>query len=366
MVFGAPYLTNIKEAKTLVPLIACVLIFDSLRNFGFTLSRAEEKMQWEGINEFLTNIAIVVFGFILLTKSPTSESLATSYIFATGFGFLIITWQLRYYFRNLLTHFDLSLVKKILSAAWPFALFSSIGAIMLNTDMLMLGWLRPVEEVGFYSAAQRPIQLLYVLPSLFAVSLFPTFSKLANKNNDEYRKILEKSLKISLLVALPVAIGGIILGDQLINLLFGDAYLSSIRVFQILLATILIIFPSAIINNSIFAYNEQKSFITFSSFGAVGNILFNFLLIPYWGIIGCAISTILTQLTANSLMWIKMKKINNFIILSKINKAVISSILMSLLVIILKELGINVIINILIAIPVYWASLKFLNEEMIK
>ncbi len=309
---GSPFITKIEEAKLLFPVAALILVLDSLRNFGFSISRAKEKMNWEGGNEILTNGAITAFGFIALYLSPNSLSLITSYALAIGLGFLVIASQLKSYFKNLVTHFDRTLVKKILAMSWPFALFSSLGAIMINTDLIMLGWLRSAEEVGWYAAAQRPVMFLYIFPALFATSLFPTFSRLAEKNKDIFREILKTAVKIALFAALPITLFSVIFGNQIIQLLFGQEYLNSVLSFQILAVTFLIIFPSALINNAIFASNRQRDFIIFALVGSIGNIALNLILIPVWGIAGCAVSTLITQLIANSLMWIKIRSIAGF------------------------------------------------------
>ncbi len=365
LIFGAPYVTNIEEVKSLLPLISLVLVFDSLRNFGFAVSRAKEKMQLEGINEIVTNLVIAILGIGFLAISPTSRALVMGYVIAIGLGFLIIAWQLKNYFYYLAKNFDLSLAGTIIKSSWPFAMASFLGAIMINTDVIMIGWLRSPAEVGFYSAAQRPIQLLYVLPSLFATSLFPTLTKLANQDNHQFREILETSLATALLFALPIAAGGIILGDQIINLLFGPAYQAAVTAFQVLLLTLVIVFPSVIISNSIFAYNQQKRFVTFSTLGAAGNLLFNFLLIPQFGIVGCAISTIATQIIANAFIWNSMKEINQFSIFNKMKKIIIATIAAAILVFLLRQAGANVILNITSAALVYFLALNIQKEKLL-
>ena len=247
--------------------------------------------------------------------------------------------------------------------AWPFALASSLGAIMINTDTIMLGWLKSAEEVGWYSAAQRPVQLLYVLPTLFAASLFPTFTRLAGQNKEKFKTVLETALKIAFLTALPIASGGLLLGKPIINLVFGPDYQNAAASFQILILTILIIFPSAIISNAIFANDQQRKFIVFSFLGALGNLFFNFLLIPVFGIAGCSLSTLITQIIANSFIWIKMKEINNFSIFPKIKKIIIASLLMGLTIIALKPFSLTIII--FAAAAVYLLSLKILKEELL-
>lgn len=308
LIFAAPYLTKIPEARPLLPIIALVLLFDSLRNFGFAISRSQEKMKIEGINEIMTNFFISTLGFAALISYKNTQALTASYAIAVAIGFLLIFLQLKDYFRAAFHDFDWALVKPLLKTAWPFALASSLGAIMINTDTILIGWLRTAEEVGWYSAAQRPVQLLYVFPSLFAVSLFPVFSRLAKENQKQFRELLRQSIKIAFTIALPMAIIGIFFGSQIINLLFGPQYENSILSFQILLLTILIIFPSAIVTNAALAADLEKNFLGFSLIGAISNLILDILLIPYFGIAGCAAATVLTQILANGFMWQKIRK----------------------------------------------------------
>jgi O-antigen/teichoic acid export membrane protein len=359
--FGS-YLSKIEGAKILMPFIALLLIFDSLRNFGFALSRALQKMQIEAINEIATNIFIVFFGFYVLFTSPSGINLTVAYILGAAFGLLLIAASFWRYLKGLLSHFDYRLIPVILSSSLPFALASFLGAIMINTDLIMLGWLRTAEEVGFYSVAQKPIQLFYTLAAIFATSLFPALSKLtAPENKEGFKNLLEKSLRISLTFAAPLAFGGIILSNQIINLLFGESYSPASTAFQILLLTLIIIFPSIIISNSLLAYNQQKKFIKFSVLGALGNIFFNFLLIPFWGIAGCAVSTIFTQLIANAFIWKKMQETNPFSIAGKIKNIVLASAAMIIAVWLLKIFNLPIFIIIPVGAIVYLGGLKLLK-----
>ncbi len=191
---------------------------------------------------------------------------------------------------------------------------------MLNTDIIMLGWLRSPAEVGYYSAAQKIIYLLYVLPTLIATSMFPIMAKMAKINPNFVKIMLERAVMIMLMVAVPLSVLGILFAPAIIQLFFGVEYLPAILTFQILMATIIIIYPSSLISNAIFAYDHQKSFIVFVAIAAIGNIVFNFLFIPIYGIEGAAIATIFVQLITNGLIWAKMKKINGFNIWPQLRK----------------------------------------------
>lgn len=315
-----PYLTNIKEAAAIMPFLIFVFIFDTLRDLGSALSRAMEHMQIEALINIFTNLAIAVLGFILLSTSQTSMSLAIGYAVGSGLGLIAIFFALRLRFKTLIKNFNKSLVKQIIVTAWPFGLMGLMGATMLNTDIIMLGWMRSPAEVGYYSAAQKIIYLLYVLPTLIATSIFPIMARMAKTNPAFVKIMLEKAVTIMIMAAIPLAILGILFAPAIIQLFFGTEYLPSILTFQILMATIIIVYPSSLISNAIFAYDHQKSFLVFIAVAAIGNIAFNFLLIPTYGIEGAAIATILVQLITNGLIWAKMKKINGFAIWPQFKK----------------------------------------------
>lgn len=306
-----PYLTNIPEAAKIMPVLIFVFAFDTLRDLGSAVSRVIEKMQIEALINIFTNLAIVILGFIFLTITKDSLGLAFAYALGSFLGLLAIFYTLREHFKNLLANFNKKLIKEILVTAWPFGLMGLMGAIMLNTDIIMLGWLRSPEEVGYYSAAQKPVQLLYVLPTLLASSMFPLLARLAKNQPAAAKTVLKKAVKFVWLAAIPLAVGGVMLANPIIATFYGNEYLPAVTTFQILMTTLLIVYPSTLIGNAIFAFDHQKSFVVFVVVAALGNVFFNALLIPPMGIEGAAISTLITQLITNALIWRKIKTITN-------------------------------------------------------
>lgn len=366
IIFVAPNFTKLEQAKPLLLLAALLFIIDNLREFGFSVNRALEKMEQEAFVKILINFLMTALGFFFLIKFTSPSSLLIAYIIASFIGFLLILWFLRNYFKNLIHHFNKKLIKPILSSAWPFALFGLLSTIMINTDILMLGWFKTAKDVGLYSIAQKPIQIFYIIPILITTAAFPAIAKLAQKDDTRLRNIMEKSISFLLMIGLPIFAGGLILGKEIITVLFGNEYLLATAPFKILLITILIFFPITLINYAIFAYDKQKSIVKFLVVGALGNIALNYLLIPNYGIIGAAIATVFMQILINTLIWQKMKKINNFKIFPYLKKIIIAAILMALLVILLKYLKINFYINIISAVLFYFIILRILKESLLR
>ena len=261
IMFGVPPISRIKLSIPLLLFTALTFVFDSLRNFADGLFRASEKMEQEAVTNILTQAGILIFGLGLLIKYASPESLALAYALGSLGGLLVGLFFLRPFLKEIFSHFDKSLVRPLFAAAWPFGLVGLLGAFMINTDTLIIGWFLPAKEVGYYSAAQKPILLLYMAPTLIARAFFPTLSRLAQKEGDEFRSLLENGMSLIFLLAFPFAIGVFLTADQIIYLFYGAEYEPAIMTTRILAATIITAYPASILGNSIFAYNLQKTII---------------------------------------------------------------------------------------------------------
>jgi len=366
ILFIAPSFTKIEEARILLPVVAFVFIFDSLRDLGISFIRALERMEIEALLYLLTNIAIVIFGFLSLQISTTPLALTWAYAIATGIGTASTAYTLRHYLKNLLGRFDFRQIKSILISAWPFAFTSMLGTVMINTDIILIGFFRTAGEVGSYSVADRIIQMLYIIPGILATSTFPALSRLARAQSERARVLLERLISIMFLLSLPIAVGGILTANALIILLFGNGYAEAVFPFQILLSSLLVRFPSALLANTIFAYDGRKQLFIFAAIGSIGNLLLDILLIPRFGIAGAAWTTLITQLISTSYLWNATRKILPFSIFSYIPRMAISAILMGGLTWILTAAGAPLLITIALSAATYAGLLWLFREPLLK
>ncbi|MEK7086796.1 MAG: flippase [Patescibacteria group bacterium] len=366
IIFVAPHFSKIEAAKALIPLVAFLTIFDGLRDLSVAFLRAKEKMEFEALIIITMNLAITVFGFLILSRYATARALTFAYVASTGFGMLLAIFILRDEFKKIFASFRKNLVRPIMNAALPIAVISLVGAFMLNTDLIMLGWWRSAQEIGFYSAGQKIIQVLYTLPAILASALFPTMARFAaQKKDEEVGRITEKGLTSTLLIALPLALGGIILAKPIITLLYGREYLPAVNSFRVLTATLIIYFPSVLIPNLILAYNKQKKVVPFIAAGSASNIIFNTILIPPLGIIGASIATFFAQLTSNLPIWIMVRKIVHFQLLRNLKKIFAGVLLMGATNLILVASGAHVLLNIALSGSVYFLALFLFKEKLI-
>lgn len=361
----APFITKIEAAKTLIPLMALLLAFDTFRIFSVSFARAENRMDKEARNNIITNGLIVIFSLAAFAFKPSPMTLALSYTLGSGVGTALMIISVKRHLRAALHFpwFKKETASFILKTAWPLALAGIIGNFMLNTDNIIIGWFRGATELGYYAAAGRPIMLFYLMPSIIAGSIFQTLTRLFHeKQMDKIKSAMEKSLAIAIALALPLVLGGIILGQGIILLLYGKSYFPATLSFQILLLTLFAIFPGRIVESLTFIYDKQKLLIKSGAWGAISNILLDIILIPKYGIAGSAVSTAVSLSIMEIYVWHKVKQFHNFQASLNLKKIIAAAASMALLTLVLANAGVNIVVNMLLS-GLFYVLLLFLMKE---
>ena len=361
----APIFAKIPGVIPLLPLAALLIIFDGLRDLTFSVTRAKEKMEIEAWIGMATNIAIAGVGIVAVWLRPDPRVLMLSYTLGSGAGMALAYALLWRHFAGFWKKFRMKLVRPILAEGMPFALMSLLATLLTSIDTLALGYLGTAEDVGLYSAALRPIQLLYLIPSITATIIFPTFARLAAEKSASFQRVLERSLAFSLLIALPIAAGGSLLAKDIINLLFGAPYAEAALPFAILLWTVLFTFTYSFIGNAIFAFGKQKNFVIYLGIGALTNIVLILLLTPRFGIAGPAIATVVAQIVANFLIWRRLRSFQKFTVLPHLGPTLAATAVMAALVAGLRFAGAPVILNIVLSAGCYFGLLALFKEKLL-
>jgi len=362
---AAPYFSTLPGAKALIPLAALIIVCDTTREFFSAFMRSMEKMEWEAAVFLLTNAAIVVLGFVFLALHPTAHSFAWAYAAGAAIGAIAAIFAVRRYIKNILEHFSSKLILPIFRSAWPFAVTGALGLLLTSSDILIISWMRSASDVGIYAAAIRIIQVLYLIPMVLQFSTLPLFGRLAGRDDQKFRDTFERILGIIFLASVPLALGGAILGTEIMRLVFGPAYAAGGLSFRILMLSMLVDFPAALVSNAIFAYDHQKSLIICSAIGGIGNVVFDLLFIPIWGIAGSAVATLLAQTLSNGYLWHRMNTINHFRVLPRLKNVVIAGVIMACVTLILMLLGTEVVVNIALSAIAYFLVLRILREPLL-
>lgn len=256
-------------------------------------------------------------------------------------------------------HLDVRDWTPLIKNGLPF-LFSGIFAgINCNIDIVFLGNMVDDKLVGCYSAAYKIINLLTLMVSVVFTPVFPVLvEKFEQGFIFDINKMMSKSIKLLLIFIMPIVMGGIITGNEVILLLFGEEYSGTNIAFRFLLVYTVVFYIREAYGYLISASGNQKKYMLITCASAGSNICMNLLLIPVGGIEGAALATVISEIINLILMKNTVKKVVPLrfenLQLKKISLAVG---IMGIIICVLQKLNLNFVIIVLISAVVYGVAL---------
>ena len=219
------------------------------------------------------------------------------------------------------------IMKRILAISIPISLASIVSAINRNIDTFTVvnclktalsGWSTSMEAITeeatrLYGILSGKIDMLVGMPAAlnvaFATALVPAVSAaMANGDIKTAKRRMTFSIRTTLLIALPCAIGMCVLAGPILNLLFPNAYASEATLLlQISSFTIICTLMNQTVGGALQGLGKVYVPAISLATGALVKLILNLTLIPnteigvFGGINGASISSVIASLVAMSI-----------------------------------------------------------------
>lgn len=242
----------------------------------------------------------LVLGFLFVLVSLTTLT-ATSVVIAYIISYFILTLLFLPSFLRAshLLSAKVVALKQQLRNLLTFGFFVTVGGlgstIILYMDTLILTQSRSLTEVGIYNAVVPTVMVLTFFASSAVQVALPLFSELWAKKQKAYLcdgiRLLHKYFFV---LVLPITLIIVSFPEQLLVLLFGKEYSSGAVTLQILaIATLFIMMYT--INSFIFlVIGKPRIGAKIIAVGAMLNVVLNILIIPSFGMMGAAATSLLS------------------------------------------------------------------------
>jgi O-antigen/teichoic acid export membrane protein len=172
----------------------------------------------------------------------------------------------------------------------PLSLAQVSDGVVLSSDVILLRAIAGPVAAGLFSAAQK-ITAAAEVPSHLLGRLFQPHLHHAAARGDA-AATLERTVRASAYVTLPVAVGGWIVAEPLLVRVFGDpAYAEAAWTLRWLLVVTVLMGVGARYSNMLFARREHRAYLAPIVAGTVVNLALTLLLIPRLGSTGTALAT---------------------------------------------------------------------------
>lgn len=346
-----------------------VLVANSIFEISITFLRADRKPKTVS----LINLLATLFSF--------STSLFFIYFLNYGIAGIFIGYISTYLiisiysfgksklYSNLkLSTISKSILREFTCYGFPLTFTLLFSWILIISDRYMIAYLRDSSEVGIYSAAyQLASYPMTLISSIIMMSAFPIIINSWEKNESTITiDLISNASKYYLLIAIPSFVGITVLSKE-IMLLLGDSYSIGANVLPWVCFGTLFSGLCMYTNKGFELRKKTKELSFLVGLIAISNVLMNYLLIPKFGYYGAGVSTGLSylfyfllssSLSKYYLKWVAPVK--------SIYRIIFSSFIMSSILIIMKGLFNNSLLNLLLLILIggltYITILYLVNE----
>ncbi len=279
--------------------VIAILFFDTLTLIPFAYLRMERKPVKFAtikilnicINFSLNLILILVFDFGI-------EAIFISNLAASILSMVLLIPD---FMANFSLSIDYQILKKMLKFGLPY-LPASIAAVMVQlVDVPIVRALTDDSTLGIYRANYKLGIFMMLFVQMFSYAWQPFF--LTNAKEKNAKELFSKVLTLFLLAASLIWVVLSLFLDDLAKIeffhgksLIGKEYIEGIIIIPVILLAY--IFHGMYINFTAGIYIEEKTkyFPMITGIGAVSNVISNLLLIPILGILGAAISTLISYI----------------------------------------------------------------------
>lgn len=192
--------------------------------------------------------------------------------------------------------FNWTTVTELVRQGVPLFLTSAFIMLYFRIDVFFLEYYRSHTEIGLYAAAYRLTESLPLIASALSSSIFPVLCQHVYAANEEsLTKLVRISLKMMLGAAIPVSVLVTFYSKTVTGFLYGPSFAGSAPLLSVLVCNQILVYTNILMTTLLVARGRNKA-LMYLTFGMlVWNVGLNFLIIPRYGALGAAWTTLATE-----------------------------------------------------------------------
>ena len=216
---------------------------------------------------------------------------------------------------------SLKLGKELFDKGKHYILSSMMVMIFAETDKIMLKGLIDSSATALYSTATILAGATGFFFAAIIDSFRPWIFEVQKTNEELFKERLKMLYSFIIYISLLQSIVMTIFAKPIVLLTYGEQYAEAVGALQIVVWYTTFSYLGSVRNIWILANNKQKYLWVINLFGAGANVILNVTLIPFLGIYGAAIASLVTQIFTNVIVGYILKPIrpNNAIMVSSLN-----------------------------------------------
>jgi O-antigen/teichoic acid export membrane protein len=279
-----------------IALLAVGTLLSNLSDGLTAIFYAHEKAEYPAAIASITTLSRVTVGALVLILGWGIIGLAAASLLGNLVAFVVLGYILVSKIYRPTLESDRPLQRQMLAESLPLMINHLLSTIFFRIDVFILKPTWGDESVGFYNAAYKYVDGINIIPQYFTLAIFPLMSRFAADSRESLIRAYLLSLRLLLLLALPLAAGTPFIARELILFLAGERFLpDSVIVLQLLIWFLPFSFINQVTQYVLIAINQQRHLTRAFIIGVLFNLITNLIFIPFYGYRAAAITTVFSE-----------------------------------------------------------------------
>jgi len=315
---------------------------------------ADERLGINTLVHIIGQLFFIIVGAIFLYGGLSFIWLIIANMISLIPRIFISLWTIRkLHISDLPFELDPKIWPHIIRSGIPFGIVSLMLSIALSIDTVMLSWFTTEETVGFYNVSYNLVIAMMVFFWGFKEAIVPSLSKVYVNDPVQVEKWYFHSVKMIVIISVPIAIGGFIIAFPLIRFLYTDAFLPSAVGLQILIWDVPLLMFAGFCGNITTIVGEERSAARINTINTFANVVLNLIFIPRYGLVGAALVTVLTDMISSIQF--------HFLLRRKLNLPDIKPMLLRvILAAVLMAIPVHLVVDFHVLIPITVGAVTYL------
>ena len=288
--------SNDNKEVIIITIIASALVFQSLNVIDFYFQSIVLSRYIVIVNLISQLVVSLIRISLILAEAPL---ITFAYVILFDAVILAVGYIYVYKHKNLSFrqwNFNKQTATELLKYSWPLAISGIVISIYMKIDQVMIKEMLGKTSTGHYAAAVKISEAWYFVPIAINSSLFPAIINAKKRSLKEFYDRLKILYSFMLLSAVAISIPTTIYSKYIINLLYKEQFDQASTVLMFHIWAGVLVSLGVVTSSIVIANNKQNNALISTSIGAISNIILNLLMIPRFGIIGAAFTTMLSQI----------------------------------------------------------------------
>ena len=208
---------------------------------------------------------------------------------------------------------DLPYWKTLVRSSFVIGLAIGLGQVFFKVDGVILALVRPGEEVGFYGAAYKFLELSDLIVAAIALSVFPTLTHYVTTGDPGFRPLVQRTFDVLLSIATLVAIVFLIFPRELITLTSGSEFAAGADALRLLAPYPILFFVNFLIWRVLIANGQDRALLAIAVSVLTLNIALNVALLPPYGFRAAAVTAVASEVVSITLAAIVLGRGQGFV-----------------------------------------------------